>query len=275
MNPTRRRHRLQGIFALATLIAAPALAQQKPPADRRNFLACPVVRDTKTVPCFLAEFEGELYFLGIQEDTGAAWYPPQLGHKVLVEGTVSNEPRVCGGIVLKPVVTSVMPELEPSCNTMLPAEEGIEAPHAPRGPGPSSVRPGAAPAPAAVPAPLTPPFAVRTYTLPFDFDSDFMPGRVTRIVNDALRYVRETGAARVEVTTYRGASLLSTGETLRESPVVVARRAKKLETILLGLGVPASALSVTIRSEPEAADGIGDVGRRRATIVVRPAGTAP
>ena len=44
---------------------------------------------------------------------------------------------------------------------------------------------------------------------------------------------------------------------LRESPVVVARRAKKLQTILLGLGVPASALSVDSRLEPDAADGVG------------------
>src|SRR5262245_22448531 len=116
--------------AAVMTLALPTWAQQQPPADRRNFLACPIVRDTKTVPCWLAEMDGELYFLGIQEDTGAAWYPPQLGHKVLVEGTVSSEPRVCGGIVLKPLVTSVMPEIEASCNTLLPAEEGVEAPEA-------------------------------------------------------------------------------------------------------------------------------------------------
>jgi hypothetical protein len=113
---------------LAVMLSVPAAAQQRPPADRRNFLACPIVRDTKTVPCWLAETDGETYFLGIQEDTGAAWYPPQLGHRVLVEGTISNEPRVCGGVVLKPVVTSVMPELDASCNTMLPAEDGLDAP---------------------------------------------------------------------------------------------------------------------------------------------------
>src|SRR4030095_16153825 len=50
--------------------ALPAVAQQKPPADRRNFLACPIVRDTKTVPCWLAELNGEGSFLGIHTDTG-------------------------------------------------------------------------------------------------------------------------------------------------------------------------------------------------------------
>jgi len=34
------------------LAAAAALGQQ------RSFVACPVVRDTKTVPCFLADYDG-------------------------------------------------------------------------------------------------------------------------------------------------------------------------------------------------------------------------
>ena len=73
-------------------------------------MACPVVRDTKTVPCFLAEYQGETYFLGIQQDITADFYPPQLLHEVLVEGTVAPGPRVCGGIPLKPLHVSVLPE---------------------------------------------------------------------------------------------------------------------------------------------------------------------
>jgi hypothetical protein len=49
---------------LAFLIAAPILVAQQ----QRSFVACPIVRDTKTVPCFLAEYDGELYYLGIQQD---------------------------------------------------------------------------------------------------------------------------------------------------------------------------------------------------------------
>ncbi len=48
--------------------------------------ACPIVRDTRTVPCFLAEYDGETYFLGIQQDITADFHPPQLKHEVLVEG---------------------------------------------------------------------------------------------------------------------------------------------------------------------------------------------
>ena len=46
------------------------------------------MRDTKTVPCWLAEYDGELYYLGIQTDISAEFHPPYLGHKVLVEGRV-------------------------------------------------------------------------------------------------------------------------------------------------------------------------------------------
>jgi hypothetical protein len=254
------------------LTGAPAASQSRqPPADRRNFVTCPIVRDTKTVPCWLAEFQGELYFLGIQVDTGAEWYPPQLGHEVLVEGAVSSGPRVCGGIPLKPINTSVMPELNGACNTILPAEEGIEAPHSERGPGPSSERRSAAPR---VPAPIepSPPFTTRTFTIPFDFDNDFMPGRVTRIVDGAVRYAKATSAARVEVTAYRGATLLSNGKTLVESPLIAERRARKLEAILHGLGLPATSVVTTWKRVAEPADGIKDPETRRATIVVRPGG---
>ena len=54
-------------------------------AQQRNFIACPIVRDTKTVPCFLAEYGGETYYLTIQQDIQAELYPPQLLHQVLVE----------------------------------------------------------------------------------------------------------------------------------------------------------------------------------------------
>ena len=35
---------------------------------RRNFVNCPIVRDTASVPCWLAEDYGELNFLTIQSD---------------------------------------------------------------------------------------------------------------------------------------------------------------------------------------------------------------
>src|ERR1700688_39596 len=119
-------------WSIALFSCAAAFGQQ------RSFVACPIVRDTKTVPCFLAEYEGETYFLGIQQDITSDFHPPQLKHEVLVEGRVVNGPRICGGIPLAPVAISVFKEVNLNCNTLLPPEPGIEAPPAPRGAGPSS-----------------------------------------------------------------------------------------------------------------------------------------
>ena len=118
------------------LVSASVVGAQQP----TNFVSCPIVRDTASVPCWLSEYNGELYFLTLQTDVSAPVTPPWLGHRVLVEGTVSAEPRICGGIVLKPVHLSVL-ESDASCNTMLPAEERYNLTfEPPRPPGPSGGR---------------------------------------------------------------------------------------------------------------------------------------
>ncbi|MES2605215.1 MAG: hypothetical protein V4603_09765, partial [Pseudomonadota bacterium] len=148
--------RITAITALAAF-ASSALAQEQ----HISFVACPIIQDTNTVPCWLAEHEGELYFLGIQTDA-SGWAPPWLGHKLLVEGTVTDNPRVCGGIVLEskdtpydrrsagksggvelpnPPVTSVMRELDANCRTMLPEQDRFNTLEPRRGPGPSPAQP--------------------------------------------------------------------------------------------------------------------------------------
>jgi hypothetical protein len=115
-------------------LALPVVAgAAEPPANHRNFVSCPIVRDTPTVPCWLAEYRGELYYLGIQTDVSAEFHPPLLGHKVLVEGTVKDGPRICGGIVLEPLkISPLLTELDGTCNTILPAEDQYTVPFAPR-----------------------------------------------------------------------------------------------------------------------------------------------
>jgi len=82
-------------------------------AERRlSFVSCPIVRDTKEVPCWITRYRGETYYLGIQQDIGAAFYPPQLKHRILVEGVPTAGPRICGGIVMKPVAVSPLPEID-------------------------------------------------------------------------------------------------------------------------------------------------------------------
>ena len=69
--------------------------------------------------------DNRLYYLGAQGSSASAFYPPQLGHEALIEGTLGEGPRVCGGRPPVPLRVSVMPELTPACNTILPAEPGL------------------------------------------------------------------------------------------------------------------------------------------------------
>jgi outer membrane protein OmpA-like peptidoglycan-associated protein len=222
-----------------------------PPASRRQFVACPAVRDTRTQPCWLAEYEGELYYLGQQGGVSNDFYPPQLGHQVLVEG-VAGQGRVCGGIPLQPVKVSVLRELTPACRTMLPAEDGIEAPPpvpAPRGPAPSWVSVddrGDA-------------------TLYFDFDNDFLSLHVTNAITNVVSQLGRTPAARVDVTGFSAATRLSSGQVLSERETIGAIRARKVADVLIGLGVAAGRIVVN-PARVLTADGISDPWNRKVEI---------
>jgi outer membrane protein OmpA-like peptidoglycan-associated protein len=241
---------------LGLLAAAAALGQQ------RSFVACPVVRDTKTVPCFLAEYEGETYFLGVQGDITSEFHPPQLKHEVLVEGRVAEGPRVCGGIPLRPVSISVRQEVNLACNTLLPAEPGIEAPATPRGAGPASRRPEEG---SAVRAPRS---GRQEFTVLFAFDGDYVDYAANQVVTEAAEYALQIHASSVKVSGYRAASLLSNGQRLVEKPGLAENRAQAIGTLLRGLGV--STVSLESKSDAEAADGQTDPSHRRVSIAVLP-----
>jgi len=246
---------------LAWMITLPALAQHV------TFVACPVVRDTKTVPCFLAEYQGETYFLGIQQDITADFYPPQLLHEALVEGTVVPGPRVCGGIPLKPLHVSVLPQLNRACNTILPAEPGIDAPLAKRPAGPSTRQAPVSTA-AVPPKKPEPPFLEREFSIQYDFDSDFLFARNTRQLTDMAEYARVSKAQTIEVTGYRSSTLLSNGNVLIEKADVSRLRAERVAEVLKGLGTPPSAVSWS--SEPAPANGATDYESRRVAVRILP-----
>lgn len=242
------------------LLTTVALGQQ------RNFVSCPIVRDTKTVPCFLAEYEGETYYLGIQQDITSDFHPPQLKHEVLVEGRVAQGPRVCGGIPLKPVSISVLKEVNLACNTLLPAEPGIDAPAAPRGPGPSSRRAeGGSNASKAPRESLT---GRQEFTVLYAFNDDYLEYAANQVVTEAAAYAKRTGASNVTVSGYRATSILSNGDRLIEKAGLAEKRAQNIATLLRGLGI--SRLMVEWSNEPEPGDGQTDPSRRRVTIVVAP-----
>jgi outer membrane protein OmpA-like peptidoglycan-associated protein len=242
-------------IALMVLVAA-ALGQQ------RSFVSCPIVRDTSTVPCFLAEYEGEVYYLGIQQDITNSFHPPQLKHEVLVEGTVAAGPRVCGGIPLHPVAISVVKEVNLGCNTLLPAEPGIDAPAALRGPGPAS-RPLQLTS-----APHEPLTGRQEFTVLYSFNDDYLEFGGGRVVNEAASYAKQAGASNVKVTGYCASSLLSSGQRLTEKAGLAEKRAQNVATLLRGLGV--ASVAVDWKSEAEPGDGKSDPSRRRVSILVTP-----
>ena len=241
---------------------------------RKNFVSCPIVRDTASVPCWLSEYDGELYFLTIQSDVTSPVTPPWLGHRVLVEGTVSAEPRICGGIVLKPVHLSVMPEPDASCNTMLPAEERYNLTfEPPRPPGPSKGRlafdnapPPARPAPAALPA-------TKEFVVPYDFDG-LVGFNHARVLSDVLEFARAANAQTIEIVGYRGAARLSNGQLMSEDADIGKRRAEQLALLLQGANLKSPSYKVTWRDESAKATGVDDYTIRRAVITVRAGGAA-
>jgi outer membrane protein OmpA-like peptidoglycan-associated protein len=238
------------------LVGAVVMGQQ------RSFVSCPIVRDTKTVPCFLAEYDGELYYLGIQQDITSEFHPPQLKHEVLVEGRVAEGPRVCGGIPLQPVSISVLKEVNLACNTLLPPEPGMDAPTALRGAGPSSSRSEAGGAPR---EPLT---GRQEFAVLYAFDDDYLEYAANLVVTDASAYAKRIGATSVKVAGYRATSVLSNGNRLVEKAGIAEKRAQEIAMLLRGLGV--SGVAVEWKNEPEPGDGRADPSRRRVTIVVTP-----
>ena len=282
-----RRARLLGLLVAAT--AAGAILAATPPGDRRNFVACPVLQDTDTVPCWLAAYHGELYFLGIQTDSGG-WSPPWLGHQVLVEGRLAGGPRVCGGIALTtdypaavppsgtsegkplptPPVVSVMRELDATCNTMLPADPRFQIVGR-RGPGPNTAasalrRPPPPPAPPA----LSPPYAAKTFTLTYEFDSELAARTIIEALN-AVQYAQAVQARGVTIVGYRGSTLLSDGSLAQEIPMMAQLRAQELARAVTKLGLPPTAtLTVRWDDQLQSADGVTDPDRRRAEISVTP-----
>ena len=234
--------------------------------QRTNFVSCPIVRDTASVPCWLAEYGGELYFLTLQTDVSAPVTPPWLGHRVLVEGTVSAESRICGGIVLNPVHLSVL-ERDAACNTMLPAEERYNlAFEPPRPPGPSRGR-------LAFDNPPSPPTAAvtastREFVVAYPFDG-LVGFNHAGVLTGILEFARTVNAREIAIVGYRGAVRLSNGETMVEDPTIGKRRAEQLAMLLQGANLKGPSYTVSWQEEAVEATGVDDHLSRRAVIAIR------
>lgn len=252
------------LFCCAGMLSPLSHAQEQ--GKRVQFVACPIVRDTATVPCWLTQYEGTLYYMGIQSDVSADFQPPLQGHQVLVEGTIGSN-MICGGLVLDDIKISTMPELDGSCNTVLPAEDRYVIDFNPRPPGPSGGR-LAFQANIDPPPPLQPPFDVETFPLFFDFNKS-VGFRHPRELMAILTYALDVSAARVEINAFYASHQLSNGEMLTESPDVASRRANEIADLLFGAGLEAD-ITLNWSMAPQAGDGHEDWRGRSAEVTVFP-----
>jgi hypothetical protein len=258
------RSAARGGATLAVWLAAVSVVTAQQPM---NFVSCPIVRDTASVPCWLTEHEGELYFLTLQTDVSAPVTPPWLGHRVLVEGTVSAEPRICGGKVLKPVRLSVL-DRDASCSTMLPAEERFNLTfEPPRPPGPSRGRLAFDNAPAPAPAPAVTP-ATREFAVSYPFDG-LIGFNHAGLLTEVLAFARLVKAREIEIMGYRGAVRLSNGQTLVEDATIGKQRAEQVAMLLRGASLSEPSYTIGWRNEAAPATGVDDHLARRVVITVR------
>ncbi len=247
---------------------------------RISFVTCPILRDSEPTPLWLAEYEGELYFLRAQQNFSGLVRHPQLLHEVLVEGVISDEPRIGGGIVLNPLRLSIMTEINPACNQMLPARPDYKVGFARRPPGPGSsggdreannIRYTAEYWRLQAPE-WTPDAGVervpRTFIADFDFDSEMTWSY--RTVMQAVAYARNIQASRIEVRATRGSALLSNGDTIYERENIAQVRAGLVTNILYDYPLDRDKIHVTWSTKPEPADGIRDFANRHVSIAVLP-----
>lgn len=258
----------RGITLLLASVSGAAVAAM-PDGAQRNFVACPIVRDTASVPCWLAEYEGELYFLTLQTDVSAPVNPPMLGHKVLVEGRRTDKPRICGGIVLEPVRLSVLPALDANCNQLLPAEAQYNLTfEPPRPPGPSKGR-LAFNTLDVQQAEVAPQRVEKHFTIGYDFE-----GRVgfkhPALLQPVLDYALAIKATNIDIEGHQGAALLSDGTILNESPQLAQRRAQQVAELLQGAGLIGPRYTVRWVDAAPAPSDSDDSAQRRVDITVKP-----
>jgi hypothetical protein len=187
---------------------------------------------------------------------------------VLVEGVVSSEPRICGGVVLKPVHLSVLPERDASCSTILPAEDRYNLTfEPPRPPGPSKGRLAFDNRTPAAPPPAVN-ASTREFVIQYDFDrlvGFSHAGPLSQILN----FAREVNAREIEIVGHRGAVLLSNGRTMVEEPTIGKQRAEQVSMLLQGANLKEPSYKVRWLDEPAKATGVDDYLSRRVVVTVR------
>lgn len=244
-------------MAALLTIGSSALADGK----RIAFVGCPVMRDMELParPCWLAQDGDKLYFVGMQGDVfpPIIFFPLQLKHQVLVEGEEGEGDTICGGLPIKNVTVSVLPEVYPACDTVLPqagfapGPELRPSPPFRKGQGlatdPTYSREGYArdqsfnrpPAP-------QPPFQARTFRVDFAFDEDFLHLDDDMIIGQAGKYFEDIKGSKLTVSVFRDRVELTNGRIIEEDMHVVQRRADRMLNIFTEWGVPTSKIETRV-----------------------------
>jgi hypothetical protein len=256
------------LLLIAAAQANIAVAQAKQIA----FVGCPVFRDMDLPerPCWLAQNGDKLYFIGMQGDIfpPALFWPPQLKHQAVVEGEEADGPEICGGRPLKNVKVAVVPELDLTCDTVLPKagfEQGpIARPSPPYRPGRGvATDPKTWPKPRPVPPAPQPPYVERSFEVPFLFGEDFIHLDEAIIMMGAAQYFAAIKASKLIVDVPRDLIHLSNGHDLAEGEDVARRRADLVINNFGVWGVPRS--KIDVRFAEAAAP-----GGRHVTLTVQP-----
>lgn len=260
---------------LAPVLAFGAIASGVPASaqEHLNFIACPVAQDTgeHSDVCFFVRHEGTRYGVSSPPD----WGNPQLGHKLLVEGVVSDDEQECGGVKIEGRA-SVMPEISPECDEIAPATPEILALELGRRPDITEAQramilanPSASLQIVRLPALPVPEVALgRTETIYFPFERDRASGPDAMVMLELARLAGATPGAAVSIRAYRGATLLDTGEILAEREDMARQRGEKIAGILAGLGAPANAITLEIFDAASEPDGHADWQGRRVELRV-------
>ncbi|MEO6151710.1 MAG: hypothetical protein ABIT09_01060 [Croceibacterium sp.] len=237
-----------------------------PPEGELRFVSCPIYRNTDSGPksgCWLVDDPAT----GFRYDVSLAPSKPDWNQAVLVEGKLAaSQIDACGGQTLDPVRVSIVPT--PCTRFMI--EAGAYSGHTfalpRRNVRPlyeTRTRPGR-------------PYAVRTFTIPFDLGSSFIVYQLGDYYTDAaINYALDVQPARVVVTGYAQTEPVTvSGQTIVE-PVGLAReRAEHVAQAFILQGIARDRISVVeAPASPtanEAFDGLQSASYRRVEVTIEP-----
>jgi len=251
------------VKALLPLIAA--IAGTAAQAEDLRFVTCPVYRDTdagKKSGCWLAD----AHETAKRYDVSQAPSKPDWNHMVLVEGALAKGDvgNPCGGIVLDPVRTSILPG---DCTRHMLEAEGYT--------GRKFKLPVRNLTPLSVPRTPPPgPYASRTFRLFFDFDQSFVVYQYDDYLLDkAVDWLRAAKPKHVQIVGWAATDPDTvSGVALAERTDIARERAEKMQEALIRLGIDKGIISVEWHdharpvSDPDI-DGLVEPSRRRVDIV--------